>query len=97
MDVEHEDEDLERLEFDPGFNAGMGQPLVKAFRKVMQWIRAASDERDFYALKSLHFEKLEGRPDERSMRLNKQWRLIVTIQGNTPHKKVIVRGIEDYH
>jgi proteic killer suppression protein len=44
----------------------------------MQYIRAASDERDFYALKSLHYEKLHGkRSHQRSMRLNDQFRLIL--------------------
>ena len=28
----------------------------------MQTIRAASDERDLYAMKSFHFEKLKGQP-----------------------------------
>lgn len=98
MDVEHEDSDLERLERDPSFNAKLGQALVKAFRKRMQLIRAANDERDFYALKSLRFEKLKGdRSHQRSMRLNEQWRLILEIREGNPGKLVIVKGIEDYH
>lgn len=98
MEVEHLDKDLERLESDDTFAANLGQPLIKAFRKVMQLMRAASDERDFYALKSLRFEKLSGkRKEERSMRLNDQWRLIVKFKGDAPNKKVIVKGIEDYH
>ena len=64
----------------------------------MQVIRAAVDERDLYAMKSLHFEKLKGsRQDERSLRLNKQWRLIVKIVAATPKNLVAVLGIEDYH
>ena len=47
----------------------------------MQMIRAASDERTFYELKSLHFEKLKGdRSHQHSMRLNKQWRFIVEFE-----------------
>jgi toxin HigB-1 len=66
----------------------------------MQQIRAALDERAFYALKSLHFEKLEGaRSHQRSMRLNDQWRLIVELldddDGNG--KTVLVVEIADYH
>lgn len=97
MEVEHEDGNLERLEFDPSFNGGLDQALVKAFRKVMQWIRAAADERDFYALKSLHFEKLRGSKSDRSMRLNDQWRLIVQIKGAGKKKRVVIRSITDYH
>ena len=97
MDVEHEDKDLERLEFEARFNAGLDQALVKAFRKVMQWIRLAPDERDFYALKSLHFEKLRGSKTDRSMRLNDQWRLIVEIRRVGGRKRLVIKRIADYH
>jgi proteic killer suppression protein len=50
MDVSFQDPSLDRLETDPSFNAGFGDAVVKAFRKRMQQIRAASDERTFYAL-----------------------------------------------
>lgn len=59
---------------------------------------AAPDERDFYGMKSLHFEKLDGsRSHQRSFRLNKQWRLIVELVGEAPNKIVRVIRIEDYH
>jgi len=71
---------------------------VKGFRKVMQIIRAAPDERDFYQHKSLHFEKLKGsRSHQHSMRLTKKWRLVVELDGTAPNKKVRLKGIEDYH
>ena len=64
----------------------------------MQEIRAADDERVFYAMKSLRFEKLKGsRSQQRSMRLNKQFRLIVELEGEPPTKTVVIIGIEDYH
>lgn len=98
MEVEFEDESLDRLETDIQFDAGFDRAIVKGFRKVMQIIRAAPDERDFYALKGLHFEKLEGaRAHERSMRLTKKWRLILELLGDAPNKVVKVKGIEDYH
>lgn len=98
MDVEFADDDLDRLETDRGFSAGFEPGVVKAFRKVMLLIRAAPDERDFYALKSLHFEKLKGeRAHQRSFRLNKQWRLVVEFAGDAPDKRIVVLGIEDYH
>jgi len=42
-----DDDDLDRLETDPAFTGGRPPAVVKAFRKVMQFIRAAADERDF--------------------------------------------------
>ena len=98
MDVEYADDDLDRLETDLRFNAGHAHEIVQAFRKRIQTIRAAPDERTFYALKSLHFEKLKGnRAHQYSMRLNKQWRLIVEIKPGQPKNTIIVVAIEDYH
>jgi proteic killer suppression protein len=98
MDVEFADEQWDRLETDPEFNAGFARDIVRAFRKIMQAIRSAPDERTFYGMKSLHFEKLKGdRDHQRSMRLNKQWRLIVEIKPSQPKNIVVIIGIEDYH
>ena len=44
MEVEFDDEDLDRLETDPNFTAGFAQEIVRAYRKKMQQIRAARDE-----------------------------------------------------
>jgi proteic killer suppression protein len=98
MDVEFEDEAWRRLETDLSFDAGFDRSIVKAYRKRMQLIRAARDERDFYALKSLHFEKLQGKPTGRhSMRLNDQWRLILRFENRDDGKVVVIISITDYH
>ena len=60
MEVRFKDPKLDRLETDPTFDAGFAQVIVTAYRKLMQVIRAAPDERVFYSLKSLHFEKLKA-------------------------------------
>ena len=98
MEVRFDDSSLDKLETDSRFTGGFSPRVVKAFRKRMQTIRAAPDERTFYSLKSLHFEKLKGkRSHQRSMRLNDQWRLILEIEGEAPHKTVAIKAIEDYH
>ena len=59
---------------------------------------AAEDERTFYALRSLRYEKLKGqRQHQRSIRLNDQWRLIVEIQKEASEAVVKIVKIEDYH
>ena len=64
----------------------------------MQHVRAAVDERAFYEMKSLHFEKLKGRrAEQHSMRLNDQWRLIVKLKKRGKGTVVELLGIEDYH
>jgi len=89
-------ESLEAVEAQKA-GTGLGPGIDKVFRKRMKVIRAAVDERDFYNLKSLHFEKLKDRGDDRSIMLNDQWRLILRLEGEAPKKVVVIRGIEDYH
>ena len=92
------DKRLDQLETDPKFDGGYSSVIVKAFRKRMQALRAAQDERVLYALKSLHFEKLKGaREHQRSIRLNDQWRLILELEELGSEKVVLVVSIEDYH
>ena len=98
MEVQFRDAKLDRLETDPRYDGGFAQAVVTAFRKRMQMIRAAPDERVFYQLKSLHFEKLQGRRShQHSMRLNAQWRLIIELVEAAPQKIVVIVSIEDYH
>jgi len=98
MEVEFADEDLDRLETDLDFTMKLSQALVKAYRRRMQGIRSAQDERDFYAMKSWHFEKLEGqRQRQHSIKLNDQFRLILEFVGAGHGKRVRIVGIEDYH
>lgn len=98
MEVRFKDEGLDRLETNPRETGGFPQAVVTAFRKRMQLIRSALDERDFYRMKSLHFEKLQGkRAHQHTMRLNDQYRLILEFEGVAPNKVVAIISIEDYH
>jgi proteic killer suppression protein len=72
--------------------------MVKAYRKRLQVIRAALDERDLYAIKGNRFEKLKGgRAHQHSLRLNDQMRLIVEIKKSTPKNIIVIVAVEDYH
>src|SRR5437764_1121093 len=89
MDFEFESDDLKRL-----YETGEGKekyPLevVTAYVRRMLTIAAAPDERAFYVMKSLHFEKLKGAGDRRSMRLNQDWRLILTLDKSDPAGTVV--------
>ena len=98
MQVRFADAKLDRLETDPDFYGGYAPEAVRGFRKVMQVVRAAADERDLWAMRSLNFEKLSGdRKGQHSLRLNKQWRLIVKIEKSDPSNVVVVIEIVDYH
>lgn len=98
MQVEFQDEDLDRLETDATFTAGQQPEIVRMYRRRLQAIRDAVDERDLYVFASWRFKKLKGdRSHQRSIRLNDRWRLIVEIRGARPSNIMVVIGIEDYH
>jgi proteic killer suppression protein len=64
----------------------------------MQFLRAATDERDLRAMKSMRFEKLKGaRSHQFSLRLQDQWRLILEIEVQGSAKTLVIVEIEDYH
>jgi proteic killer suppression protein len=98
MEVEFDAKQLDRLETDREFTAGWPPAVVRGYRKALQAIRAAIDERDLYALRGLRFEKLKGKlQGKHSLRINDQWRLMVEIRGEAPRKRIGVVGIVDYH
>lgn len=98
MEVEFDDPDLDRLEVDPGFTAGFSPAIVRGFRKAMQAIRAAHDERDLHASRGFRFKKLKGkRSKERSMRLNQQWRLYLVIEDGGAGRRARIIRIGDDH
>ena len=98
MDVEFADGTLQRLEAEAEFSAGHGAEVVRGFRKVMRFIRAAKDERDFLAMRGLRFEKLKGRRShQHSFRINDQWRLVAQIEKREGRKVVRIIEIVDYH
>jgi len=98
MEIVFRNKDLDRLEIDPHFTAGLMPEIVKAYRKRVWAIRNAIDERDFYCFKSWRFEKLKGnRSRQHSIRLNQQWRLIIEIVDMKPSNVIEIIGIEDYH
>lgn len=74
--------------------------VVDAFFDKMAVIAAANHENDLRAMKSLHFEKLKGDRGNRghySLRLNKQYRLTLTIETDDLGKLLCILDIEDYH
>lgn len=98
METEFDSDELDKLETDNNFTGGYAREIVKAFRKRMQAVRAAVDERDLYAVRGNRFEKLKGdRSHQHSLRLNDQMRLVVQIIPGSPKNKILIVAIEDYH
>jgi proteic killer suppression protein len=94
-----EDDDLERLYSDRSSrHPRLGADLTKQFRKAMQLIVAAKDERDLRNYRGLRLEKLDGkRQGQHSVRLNDQFRLILRFETDGEGRIVTVVELTDYH
>ena len=72
--------------------------VVDAFAEALQFVEAAKNMRDLYAMKSFHVEKLKGRrgkQNERSIRLTNQYRLIFKIEETKEGQRIVVIDISD--
>ena len=98
MDVEFADQTLALIETNDAARTGLPVSVINSFRDKFVVVRAAPDERVFRNWKSLHYEKLEGYKDNRrSIRLNKQWRVVFTINTECSPNRIRVLAVEDYH
>ena len=98
MEVRFAEDELEALELGDNCDGKYSDAIVKKFAKILNFIRAASNEHDFRAMRSLNFERLKGkRKHQSSFRINDQWRLIVEIEKKKDGNVVVIVSIEDYH
>lgn len=92
------DRKLESL-YTTGAGAGrFGGQVVDAFLRVMARIDAIESEAELYQFKGLRYEKLKGdRVGERSVRINRQWRLILRPSTDNDGNFLWIIEIIDYH
>ena len=94
MDIEFRDEKLALVETDRAAETKLPVSVINSLRKKLQLLRAALDERTLRNWKGFHYEKMEG--DERSIRLNDQYRLIFMLDTQCRPNKVTILRIWDH-
>jgi proteic killer suppression protein len=89
--VEYGDEELRRLACIRGSESRRcGPDVVRAFRKRIQSLRAATSEADLFALQSLGIERLDGdRDGVFSIRVNHHAWLTVTFRDGDDGGRVV--------
>jgi toxin HigB-1 len=98
MDVVFADSELAMIETEDAGKTRLPVPVIKSARRKLTVLRAAPDDRALRNWKSLHYEKLKGdRDGQRSIRLNDQYRMVLTLDETTTPPTVTVLAIEDYH
>lgn len=98
MRVRYGDDDLALVETDQAHRLRLPVQIVQTARRRIRFLRQAADERDLHALKSLHYEKLDGdRTGQRSIRLNDKWRLILRIDRDCEPLELIILEISNHY
>ena len=98
MDVVFANETLALVETEEAGKTRLPVAVIKSARRKLTVIRAAPDDRSLRNWKSLHYEKLKGgRGGMRSIRLNDQFRMILTVDESQSPQVATVIAIEDYH
>lgn len=98
MKVRFADKRLALVETDRAHEVGLPVAVIIAARRKLRFLRAAKDERDLRAWKSLNFEKLEGgKKGERTIRLNKQYRIALIIDEDCSPHELVITQIGDTH
>ena len=98
MDVEYADKTLATLESDDPSPTRLPVPVIKAARRKLTVLRAATDDRALRNWKSLHYEKLKGdREGQRSIRVNDKYRIVFLLDDDARPQKATILAVEDYH
>jgi proteic killer suppression protein len=97
MEIEFQNAKLALIETDRAAETKLPVAVINSLRDKLVVLRAASDERTLRNWKSLHYEKLGGTDDQRSIRINKQFRLVFTIDTKTKPNKMTIVAVTDYH
>jgi proteic killer suppression protein len=98
VEITFADSALDDLETNEHCKGRFDRSVLRAYRRVLRYIRDATDERDLRAWPGKHFEKLKGnRSHQYSMKIDSQWRLFFEIKKSSPKNIIHVVEIEDYH
>lgn len=90
MEIEFREKTLALVETDRAAETRLPVSVINSMRQKLVVLRAAPDERTLRNWKSLHYEKMED--EERSIRLNKQFRLIFNIDtACKPNRLIVLR------
>jgi proteic killer suppression protein len=91
MEIDFWDKTLALVETDRAPETRLPIAVIASLRNKLRFLRNSPDERSIRNWKSLHYEKMEG--DERSIRLNDQFRLMFTIDTESNPNKITVSRV----
>lgn len=97
MKVEFANKKLEQVINDPPAS-WLPINVIQSARRKLVALACANDERDLVNFKSLHYEKLKGdKKGLKSIRINKKWRIVFSLDKSCCPNTIKIIKIEDYH
>jgi proteic killer suppression protein len=94
MEIEYRDKNLALIETDRAAEIRLPMSVINSLGIKIRFLRSVPDERSLRNWKSLHYEKMKG--NERSIRINKQYRLIFTIDTVSHPNKISILRVWDH-
>ena len=93
------DRNLERLYTHGEGAAKFPVEVVNTLLRRVRHIEAAKDERDLRVPPSVHYEQLRGKryAGKASLRLNQQWRLILSVEQDAQGKYALIHEITNHY
>jgi proteic killer suppression protein len=88
MEIEFRDKALALVEAERASETRLPMAVIASLRNKIRFLRHAPDERSIRNWKSLHYEKMGD--EERSIRINDQYRLIFAIDTESKPNKITV-------
>jgi proteic killer suppression protein len=98
MEVKFASDDLARICTDEAHKLGLPVSVIKAARKTLLKLEAATFESDLFCLGGLDYKIRKGSDDDtRQVRVNKQYRIFFTVSGEGSSAVATVTYIGDPH
>ncbi len=98
MEVKFATDDLARICTDEAHKMGLPVAVIKAARKTLLKLEAATFESDLFNIGGLDYKIRKGDRDEtRQVRVNKQYRIFFTVSGEGASAVATVTFIGDPH
>lgn len=97
MKIVFADKRLALIHTDRAHELGLPFGVIKAAREKLNFLAEAPDERTVRNWKSLNYKRREGKGDQRQVRINEQYRIILTIDNESVPPVITIHEIGDPH
>jgi toxin HigB-1 len=97
MRIEFADDHLARICTADAHKLGLPIAVIRAAQRKLVLLEQAPDERTLRGWKSLNYKKLNGRENQRTIRVNDQYRIVFELIEDERPPAIRILAIDDTH